>query len=254
MTDEIAEAVGNKDLAEYLSRIEPPMPGPYRRPRDSATLILLDGTPSAPSVLLGKRNERHAFMPGKFVFPGGAVDANDGRVASASELDADTERRLRHRLNRSSRTRARALALAAIRETCEETGLLIGSPDDADKPPAPADWKAFSENRLRPNLGALTFVARAITPPGRPRRFDARFFVAHRRDVTGEVGGIVGPDAELVELRWLSFPEAREANLPLITKVVLAEIEARLRADHFRRPPVPFYYYRHGRANREEIE
>jgi 8-oxo-dGTP pyrophosphatase MutT (NUDIX family) len=158
-----------------------------------------------------------------------------------------------HRLSRPSATRARALALAAIRETCEETGLLIGHRDGPPgSAPSPA-WKPFVDNGLRPNLNALTYVARAITPPGRPRRFDARFFVAHRREISAELPGVVGPDSELVELRWLSFGEARETNLPLITRVVLGEIESRLKADLFPRPPVPFYYYRHGRAHREEI-
>jgi 8-oxo-dGTP pyrophosphatase MutT (NUDIX family) len=249
---DLENEITQKQIADYMSRVEPPIPGPYRRPRDSATLILLDGPPSAPRVLLGKRNERHAFMPGKFVFPGGAVDPADARMKAANELDADTERRLLHRLRRPSRTRASALALAAIRETCEETGLLIGRPGAQVSAPSPA-WKPFADANLRPNLSALTFVARAITPPGRPRRFDARFFVARRNEVAAEVSGIVGPDAELVELRWLSFAEAGEANLPLITRVVLAEIESRQKTHSLTRPPVPFYYYRHGRANREEI-
>jgi 8-oxo-dGTP pyrophosphatase MutT (NUDIX family) len=241
------------ELTDYLSRIEPPKPGPYRRPRDSATLIVLDGTPSEPRVLLGKRSERHAFLPGKFVFPGGAIDPSDSRMAVAGALDADSERRLLFRLSRPSATRVRALALAAIRETCEETGLLIGHRDGNPRAaPSPA-WKPFGDTALRPNLSALTYVARAITPPGRPRRFDARFFVAHRRDIAAELPGVVGPESELVELRWLSFAEARETNLPLITRVVLGEIESRLKADSFPRPPVPFYYYRHGRARREEI-
>lgn len=241
------------ELADYLSRIEPPKPGPYRRPRDSATLIVLDGTPSEPKVLLGKRSERHAFLPGKFVFPGGAIDPSDSRMAVAGSLDEYSERRLLHRLSRPSATRARALALAAIRETCEETGLLIGQREvSTATSPSPA-WKPFSDSGLRPNLGALTYVARAITPPGRPRRFDARFFVAHKRDIAAELPGVVGPDSELVELRWLTFAEARETNLPLITRVVLSEIEGRLKAESFPRPPVPFYYYQHGRAHRDEI-
>ncbi len=241
------------ELTDYLSRIEPPKPGPYRRPRDSATLILLDGAPSEPKVLLGKRSDRHAFLPGKFVFPGGAIDPSDSRMSVTGMLDPDSQRRLLHRLSRPSPTRARALALAAIRETCEETGLLIGQRNGSPDVTPSSAWKPFAEIGLRPNLAALTYVARAITPPGRPRRFDARFFVAHRRDIAAELPGIVGPESELVELHWLSFSDARETNLPLITRVVLNEIESRLTADLFPRPPVPFYYYLHGRAHREEI-
>jgi 8-oxo-dGTP pyrophosphatase MutT (NUDIX family) len=243
----------HEDLAAYLSRVEPPMAGPYRRPRDSATLILLDGPLSAPNVLLGKRNERHAFMPGKFVFPGGAVDPADSRMAAAAALDIVCERRLVHRMARPSATRARALALAAIRETAEETGLLIGKPSERPLRTSGA-WDTFAGAGLQPNLGALTFVARAITPPGRPRRFDARFFTAHRSEVAAELPNMIGPGSELVELRWLPFDEARKINLPTITKVVLAEIETRLRASFSPDLPVPFYFFRHGRANREEIE
>lgn len=249
---ELKNDLSGKELAEYLARVEPRVAGPYRRPRDSATLILLDGTPAAPRVLLGKRSERHAFLPGKFVFPGGAVDASDSRIQTASSLDPESERRLLVRMQRPSAARARALALAAIRETCEETGLLIGQRGSLSSLPASA-WKPFAETGISPNLGALMFVARAITPPGRPRRFDARFFVAHRRDVAAELPGKVGPEAELVELRWLTFDEARAENLPHITKVVLTEIEKRLKADFSSRLPVPFYYFRQGRPRREEI-
>lgn len=241
------------EFAELLSRQEPPMRGPYRRPRDSATLILLDGPLASPRVLLGRRNERHVFMPGKFVFPGGRVDAADGRMDAVGALDRESERRLRARMTRPSPVRARAFALAAIRETCEETGCLLAATGD-DKVIArfPA-WAPFAEAGLRPNLGALTFVARAITPPGRPRRFDTRFFVAHRRDVAAELPGIVGPDAEFVELKWLTFDEARAENSPTITKIVLGEIEARLKLDLSPRLPVPFYFPRRGRMLREEI-
>jgi len=250
---EFKNDLAGKELADYLARIEPRVPGPYRRPRDSATLILLDGSPSAPRVLVGKRHERHTFMPGKYVFPGGAVDASDSRIKTASALDSDSERRLLANIRRPSSVRARALALTAIRETCEETGLLIGQRGEDPARLVPA-WKPFHDAGMQPNLGALTFVARAITPPGRIRRFDTRFFVAHRRDVAAEVPGVVGPDAEFVELRWLTFDEARAENLPLITKVILGEIERRLRADSLSRPPVPFFHFRNGRPNREEIE
>ena len=229
------------------------MRGPYRRPRDSATLVLLDGSPASPRVLLGRRNERHVFMPGKFVFPGGRVDAADGRMDAVGALDCESERRLRARMTRPSPARARAFALAAIRETSEETGyLLAATGDDTVTAPSPA-WAPFTEAGLRPNLGALTFVARAITPPRRPRRFDTRFFVAQRRDVAAELPGIVGPDAEFVELKWLTFDQACSENLPTITKVVLGEIAARLRADFSPRLPVPFYFPRRSRMVREEI-
>ena len=241
------------EFAELLSRQEPPMQGPYRRPCDSATLVLLDGPPASPRVLLGRRNERHVFMPGKFVFPGGRVDAADGRMGAVGALDRESERRLSARMTRPSHARARVFALAAIRETAEETGYLLAAIGKGKvAAPSPA-WAPFAAADLFPNLGALTFVARAITPPGRPRRFDTRFFVARRRDVAAELPGIVGGDAEFVELKWLTFDEARAENLPTITKSVLGEIAVRIKAEFSPRLPVPFYFPRRGRMMREEI-
>ena len=232
----------------------PPRSAQEQRPRDSATLILLDGPPQAPRVLLGKRSERHVFMPGRFVFPGGAIDDTDHNMAAAGTLDSHSERRLLMKVERPAPTLARALALAAIRETCEETGLVIGAKHGKPpQTPAPA-WKPFMTEGHVPNLAALTFVARAITPPGRTRMFDARFFVAHRRDVATEVPDVVGPESELVELRWLTIDAARAENLPGITKVLLAEIELRLKSGLSARAPVPFYYFRDGRSYREEFE
>ncbi|MCF6328782.1 MAG: NUDIX hydrolase, partial [Henriciella sp.] len=108
---------------------------PSPRPKDAATLILVRRDASKPRVLMGKRSGRHDFMPDKYVFPGGRVDPQDGRVTAYSELSTANEKRLRHQ----SRRLPRALALTAIRETFEETGLLIGR--NAEMPAtSPAGW------------------------------------------------------------------------------------------------------------------
>ena len=104
-----------------------------------------------------------------------------------------------------------------------------------------------------PDLSALEFVFRAITPPKRPRRFDTRFFLAERSAVGAELKGAVGPESEFVELKWLTFAEAEKENLPSITKVVLAETAARV-ALGTARSAVPFYYWKSGRFFREEID
>ncbi len=219
------------------------------RPRDAATLILIDRAPKAPSVLMGKRRHDLKFMPGKFVFPGGRVDPADGRMASADELNPVDRDRLVDRMRvRPSAHRARAIALAAIRETFEETGLLLGRQSGGDVPAPDAAWKGFAEKRVLPELSKLTFVARAITPPRRPKRFDTRFFIADRQSVADEVGGIVGPDAELVELVWIPLAEAKTLDMPDITRVVLEEVDLRLAAT--RDVPVPFYAMRAGRFER----
>src|SRR3954447_25609305 len=163
------------DFVRRMNEVERDLSYPTIRPKDAATLILIDRFGRVPKVLLGKRNARHKFMPGKFVFPGGGVDASDKRMPVAHPLDKNAEARLVERFHKGSAIRARALALAAIRETCEETGLLLGIHSNAaDIPTGP--WMPFAQHNVLPDLSAVHFVGRAITPPGRPRRFDARFF------------------------------------------------------------------------------
>ena len=81
------------ELTKYLARSAAKAKAPYRRPRDAATLILLDRAERAPRVLFGKRHDGHAFMPGMFVFPGGSYDAIDGRMKAAGSLDPVSARR-----------------------------------------------------------------------------------------------------------------------------------------------------------------
>jgi 8-oxo-dGTP pyrophosphatase MutT (NUDIX family) len=247
-----------KQFAEHLTRVErvedEPGLGRTGKPRDAATLVLVDRSAGEPRVLLGRRHERHAFMPGRFVFPGGRVDAEDARMAISGALDPASERRLMLRMRRPTHSRARALALTAIRETFEETGILLGRKADTAAAAPSATWRPFAEAGILPDLSALTFVLRAITPPKRPRRFDTRFFLADRRAVASELPGFTGPEAEFVEIRWLTFAEAEKDNLPSITKIVLVEAKARLEAAAAARRAVPFYYWRGNRFRHEEID
>jgi 8-oxo-dGTP pyrophosphatase MutT (NUDIX family) len=241
------------ELTKYLARTEAKPKTPYRRPRDAATLILLDRAGGEPRVLFGKRHEGHAFMPGMFVFPGGRYDAIDGRMQAAGTLDALSARRLQQGSPKINATRARGLALAAIRETCEETGLLIGRRDEHPfDVPSPA-WEPFQNARVYPDIGALFFIARAITPPGRPRRFDTRFFAADRSSVAAELPGMAGPDSEFVELKWLTIPDARKEKIPAITKVILEELENRLKAGFREDLSTPFFYSKNGKFHRDEL-
>jgi 8-oxo-dGTP pyrophosphatase MutT (NUDIX family) len=170
---------------------------------------------------------------------------------SIGALDVASERRLRHGLPLRAQNKPRALALAALRETCEETGLLIGRKSERTTA-CPVEWRPFATASVIPDLSMLKFVARAITPPGRPRRFDTRFFVADRTDVAAEIEDPSGPDSELVELVWLPLLEARDhPDMPTISKVVLIEVEKRLQSGMD--APVPFYSYRNRRFRREEI-
>ena len=220
------------------------------RPKDAATLILIDRSGAVPKVLLGKRHERHKFMPGKFVFPGGGVDASDKAMPSATPLDRNAERRLMQRFHKASPARARALALAAVRETFEETGLLLGvRAETAAVPDGP--WSAFAKNKILPDLASLHFIGRAITPPGRPRRFDARFFTMDASAIAHRVEGVTGPEAELVELVWMPLTDAKHLDMPAVTGVMLEELDGRI-ADGFRHElPVPFYRMIRGTFSRE---
>jgi 8-oxo-dGTP pyrophosphatase MutT (NUDIX family) len=211
-----------------------------KRPRDAATLILLDRKGGDVSVLMGRRSARHAFMPGKFVFPGGRTDPADSRIAVAGNLHPDEEAKLCAGPGRTSSARARAIALSAIRETYEEAGLLIGQKGMFAT--GKSDWQGFVEHGVQPSLGAVRFIARAITPPGRVRRYDTRFLCVWRSEVAVELPD-GGPTNELEELVWLPLAQAREADIPAITRMILEELEQRLAADPQLRPggDVPFY-------------
>lgn len=219
-----------------------------KRPRDAATLILLDRAGGEFRVLLGRRHMLHAFMPGKFVFPGGRTDPADSRVPVATGLHPREEEKLA--CGRTSLARARAIAMSAVRETYEEAGLLIGRKGALAT--AKPDWQGFVEHGVCPSLERLRFVARAITPPGRVRRFDTRFLAAFKEDVAVELAE-GGPTNELEEIVWLPLGEAKQADIPTITRTVLGDLETRLKDDPGLAPggPVPFYYLRHNRFRRD---
>jgi len=224
------------------------------RPRDAATLILIERKGGKTRVLMGKRHAGHAFMPGKFVFPGGAVEAADRRMSVAGPLDPIVEAKLLAETRHSSPGFARALALAALRETFEETGLALGVADrGAPRNPPQGAWTRFAETGVTPALDGLDFLARAITPPGRARRFDARFFVADSSLIAHRTPGVVHAGAELVELVWTPLDQALELDSPAITRRVLADLALAARAgmDRFRQRP--FYRILRGKAWRGEL-
>ncbi len=224
------------------------------RPRDAATLIILDRAGAEPRVLMGRRHQGHTFMPGKFVFPGGRVEPEDRRMAAAGALDSVVEEKLNRRVSRPSPSFARAIALAAIRETFEETGLAIGVADyGAPEDPPPGAWASFAAAGVYPALHGIDFVARAITPPGRIKRFDARILVVDARAIAKRVEGVVHPEAELVELVWTPLGEARALDLPNITRLALADLVAALECGLDRRRPRPFYRELRGKRLREEL-
>ncbi len=195
---------------------------PTPRPRDAATLILVRRDSAQPRVLMGKRSGRHDFMPDKYVFPGGRVDPQDGRVVAYSELPEQQEALLQFK----SRRIPRAFAMTAIRETFEETGLLLGC--EAEMPvKAPAGWETLYDMDIAPNLQHLQFIGRAITPPYRPKRFDARFFMADAEKILIDDRPPVD-GAELHDLQWVTLKDSLELDLPNVTRFMLGEIDQRL--------------------------
>ena len=204
--------------------------------RPAATVIVLRNRAHAPQVLMGQRGAQAAFMPNKFVFPGGAVDPQDAAVPLLSEISNPCKDRLSEASEGPS---AQALCAAAIRELFEETGQILGQ--KADWPdPVPDGWQAFASKGYRPIAEPLQFVFRAITPPGRPRRFDARFFLLDAAFLQSDLDDFSAASDELSHLQWVPLEHARSFDLPFITEVVMAEIAGRLDAPA---PPdsVPFF-------------
>lgn len=238
------------DFVRRMNAVDRDLSHKVIRPKDAATLILVDRSGSVPRVLLGKRHARHKFMPGKFVFPGGGVDPTDKAMPVATTLDPQAEMRLMQRFHKASPVRARALALAAIRETFEETGLLLGRSGEAPKAPAGA-WSEFTRHKVLPDLANIHFIGRAITPPGRIRRFDARFFTMEASAIAHRIEGVTGPDSELVELVWMPLTEAKQLDMPAVTGVMLEELDGRIADGFCHALPVPFYRMIRGNFSRE---
>ena len=157
------------------------------------------------------------------------------------------------RLQRPSAEKARAFALAAIRETFEETGLLLGVRGQATAKVPRGPWTGFAEANILPDLGALHFIGRAITPPGRPRRFDARFFTMDASAIAQRIDGVIGPDAELVELVWMPLNDAKQLDMPAVTGVMLEELDARIADGFAHELPVPFYSMPRGHFRRDML-
>lgn len=210
------------------------------RPRDAATLILARGTGPTTEILMGRRHPNHRFMPNQWVFPGGRVDRGDGLVRTPTRLRPEVLAQL---AKGCSEHRAHALALAAIRETFEETGLAVGRPHDGTgKVPKDPVWAAFHATGHAPAPDLLDYVARAITPPIRPMRFHARFFMADAAHARGTLHG----SGELEGLYWVPLEEAKGLDVPRITAVILEDV-ADWVAKQGQERPVPVHIFRHGK-------
>jgi 8-oxo-dGTP pyrophosphatase MutT (NUDIX family) len=218
--------------------------GPVLRPKDAASLILVRRQSNCVRVLMGERHARHVFLPGRLVFPGGRLDAGDQRIALNTDLRRDVAAKVAIGITSA---RARGLGFAAIRETFEETGILVGARTPSQVRTRSEAWRRFFAEGVTPRLEALDFVARAITPPGRPRRFDARFFMADADEIVRELDPSLA-SGELLRPVWLTLGEARQADVLPITRCIFDEIEARLAEGTDSTRPVPFFIPRRGKA------
>jgi 8-oxo-dGTP pyrophosphatase MutT (NUDIX family) len=251
MTTEVTNTKGAKLWTERLTNMERDQSFPDSVPRDAATLILIDRNDGEAKVLLGKRHIDHKFMPGKFVFPGGRVEPHDALMQAVRELHPDAEKKLKMRVTTSSSDYPRALALSAVRETAEETGLLLGVKRDWPPTPPGDAWTEFAKANVHPDLGQMHFIARAITPPRRPKRFDTRFFTVDVAAIAHHIEGVVRSNSELVELTWVPIKQAAQLDLPAITSVVLEELAARIEFGLVHDQPVPFYFMKNEQFVRE---
>ncbi len=223
---------------------------PRERPRDAATLVIVDQSTGEARILMGRRRAGQVFLPGKYVFPGGRVERGDRHAPAADALKpSELVKLMMEMKGEPSEGRARALALAAVRETFEETGLLIGVRVAPASDRAPHSWQAFLSHGFVPRLSSMVFFARAITPPGRPRRYDTRFFCVDASAIAHRISTL---DGELESLDWFSLDEARALELPAITRVVIEDLADRMKAGAIDAPaaPVPFYFHRGGAFER----
>ncbi len=222
------------------------------RPKLAASILLIDQQGEDIRLIMGKRNRNLTFMPGALVFPGGRVDRYDHRLLPAKALEPAVVEQIASGLPGKKReTRARALGVAAIRELAEETGIVLGIPSNerVDHP----DWSEFANHGLRPSLARLKPIARAITPPYLPRRFDTWFFARRLEDAERDRIGTLRSSGELEALSWLRPEEALAGETREITRVILVELINRLRDDpHFEaNPPISCYVTRRGRFRRQ---
>ena len=203
------------------------------RPRIASTIVLTHGPKNNPRILMGQRSSRHDFMPSVYVFPGGRVERGDSYVDFTGDLSPRSERIMEAAF---SPRKARAVVLASLRETYEETSLLLGKEGSSLRNHSDPSWDAFRQAGLKPDLSGIEVFGRAITPPHRHKRFDAWFFVKHLD--TPRLPDIAD-SAELLNVGWFTFEEIAQLELQRATQMMLKVLEQFLSYD---RPPHHIFY------------
>ncbi len=203
---------------------------------------------------MGRRHTRHKFAPDVFVFPGGGVAPNDHLFSERIDIDCDCTSLLPLPLAQGTpETLSRALLIAGLRETFEETGYLahplIGEEYSALSPEVTL-LNALNGEAVK--FDTIVYLARAITPPGRPKRFDTRFFIAPHslfKERRGE------GDGELIDLRWVSYNEALELPLHVMTRVILEDLNDYMQSGCALTQPksCAYYTFRENKFEREVL-
>ena len=187
------------------------------RPVDAAGLVLIREGRHGPEVLLGRRHRRAGFLPDIYVVPGGRVDPADAMPTGFAEM---LHPAVVGQLRTGSRGRPPlAFARAAIRETFEETGLLLAEAAAVGAAVGGPPWPAFAAAGRGPAFAALDFVCRAITPTYSKRRYNTRFFLADGAKAIGTLAG----NGELEDLGWRAFTNLADLTIVDVTEFVLAE-------------------------------
>ena len=204
--------------------------------RNAATIVLIRNKKGSNFVLMGQRLPTIAFMPRKYVFPGGVWERLDNDVPVSKTMNNREKNFLSLETNFVEGPK---LGITAIRELWEETGLRLSCRGNFDS--FPSSWEEFFSDGQGPNLSSLNFFFRAITPPGRIRRFDARFFFSDARYIADDLDDFSKASGELSPLKWVEISQAKNLNLPKITCIALEHLMTIIK-DNFKYYNVPFYF------------
>ncbi len=230
-------------LTERERELRDALPRPAR-PKKAATIMLWRGPKGNPSILMGKRASRHDFMPSVYVFPGGRVDRADSYAGSTGQMSARTAAVLAAAY---SPRRARAVVLAAVRETYEETALMLGAPsartyNSPSRNPKNASYQAFFDAGQAPDISGIEVVGRAVTPPRRHKRFDTWFFA---KDMNGADDISVSDSRELLDVGWFTLEQIKALKTHVATETMLTVLARFLVQDN---PPPKIFFMRRERS------
>lgn len=206
------------------------------KPRHAASLVIHRQGSHGTEVFMGRRHKQARFKPEVYVFPGGMVERADHAVHPVAGLDPAITEKL---AVAGSHRRAQALAMAAVRETFEETGLILGAPG-AIGPSRDSTWARFRERGLAPDLGSIGYLGRAITPSFQPIRFHARFFFVSADHLRGDIA----PSEELEDLQWVSLSRRSSLRMMEVTELMLDTLVRRLSGEI---TTAPFLSFQNGR-------